>query len=80
MRMSFSLKRCLHWLGAAVSLAVVAGCATQKSPSQVGVRTPAHARSVSVVRNATSDDLWDRVRSGFAMPDLHNATVLEKEA
>ncbi len=80
MRMSFSLKRCLHWLGAAVSLAVVAGCATQKSPSQVGVRTPAHARSVSVVLNATSDDLWDRVRSGFAMPDLHNATVLEKEA
>ena len=80
MRISFSFKRCLHWLGAAVSLAVVAGCATQKAPPQVGVRTPAHARSVSVVRNATSDDLWDRVRSGFAMPDLHNATVLEKEA
>ena len=81
MRLSFSFKHCLRWLSASAALAVVAGCATQKTPSHVGVRAPSHPQSVSVVRSSSSqDDLWDRVRNGFAMPDLQNATVREKEA
>ena len=82
MRLSFSFERGVRWLGAAVSLAIVAGCATQKSPQtqpQVGVRAPTHA-SVTVVPSAVAQqDLWDRIRRGFAMPDLQNATVREKE-
>ncbi|MDO4795146.1 MAG: transglycosylase SLT domain-containing protein [Brachymonas sp.] len=76
----------MRWLGAAALAAVAAGCATQQPktptpppPSQVSVRAPTHS-SVTVVRSTVSqEDLWDRIRNGFAMPDLHNATVREKE-
>ncbi|MDO4770110.1 MAG: lytic transglycosylase, partial [Brachymonas sp.] len=84
MDLPFSLERSVRWLGAAALAAVAAGCATQQPqtptpPPQVSVRAPTHS-SVTVVRStASQEDLWDRIRSGFAMPDLHNATVREKE-
>lgn len=73
----------MRWLGAAALVAVMAGCATQQSKTstrpQVGVRAPTHS-SVTVVRStASQEDLWDRIRSGFAMPDLQNSSVREKE-
>lgn len=73
-----SFARGLRWLSASVALAVVAGCATQNAP-QVGVRVP--GSSVTVTRGiSVPDTIWDRVRSGFSMPDLYNPTVRDKEA
>lgn len=78
MQLSPSFARGLRWLSASVALAVVAGCATQNA-SQVGVRVP--GSNVTGTRGlSVPDTIWDRVRSGFGMPDLYNATVREKEA
>ena len=41
--------------------------------------TPAQADSNGVAQLASPADLWARIRSGFAMPDLHNGLVLERE-
>jgi membrane-bound lytic murein transglycosylase D len=54
-----------------------------KLPPFEGERLEIHEplRGVHMVdRTAAPDDLWERIRQGFAMPDLENALVREKTA
>ncbi len=41
--------------------------------------TPAQADSSAVAQLAPPADLWERIRRGFAMPDLHHELVLDRE-
>ncbi|MDO5654498.1 MAG: transglycosylase SLT domain-containing protein, partial [Brachymonas sp.] len=63
---------------ASLMLAFLAGCASPGGTSSaVGLRQP---DSLSRQGITAPDNLWHRVRRGFAMPDLVNSTVLDKEA
>lgn len=69
------------------SLLWLAGCATQQggsfSPSNPdGSLKPLHSTQLSSGKVASltpPQDLWERIRSGFAMPDLVDEQVTERE-
>lgn len=67
-------------LFAALAAAAIAGCAGNKQTPQVGIRVPANEQPVVSRGLSRPGSLWDRVRRGFAMPDLYNQTVSDKEA
>lgn len=65
---------------ATLAITVITGCATQPSSSSsssgVGLRIP----EGTLQGLGNSADLWDRIRLGFAMPNLNNQLVRDKEA
>ncbi len=67
-----------------VSLALLSGCANLQNPNTTaqGSSTPAVQNSIKserVVVNANlPNDLWDRIRKGYAMPDLETDLVTDR--
>ena len=41
--------------------------------------TPGQIRSLSIMSTEPPKELWDRIRQGFAMPDLKNELVTDRE-
>ena len=74
----FTFSRPFFRFAAIALLAFVAGCATRKAP-QVSIRVPT-PESHSMQGLSAPGSLWDRIRRGFAMQDLYNSTVSDKEA
>lgn len=74
----FTFSRPFSRFAAIALLAFVAGCATRKAP-QVSIRVPT-PESHSMQGLSAPGSLWDRIRRGFAMQDLYNSTVSDKEA
>ncbi len=63
------------WVTMAAALIIVAGCSSApKSSTSVNTQQPVVAR-----QPIDSENLWDRVRSGFAIPDLDTDLVRSKE-
>lgn len=72
----------LRHLFIAFSVAWLAGCATSPSSSVDGPLKPitkAHLLSSKVVSLESEGDLWERIRKGFAIPDLKDDYVTAQE-
>lgn len=77
-------------MAAALGLLLLGGCSTAIKPSGDPMRSKkgssgAYKHSNDPLRSKTRagesyDDLWERIRAGFAMPDLSNDLVAEREA
>ena len=71
-----------RYLCAALMLVLLAGCAStsQTSSTGTGLRVPDLDRGRTSLGLNNPNNVWDRLRQGFAMPDLDNATVRDREA
>ncbi len=80
----------LRWLNAVAFAATLAGCATLESPSGSGTAGMTDAATLAPIEQtsiyglkvrttAPAQDVWERMRAGFAMPDLHSPLVRERE-
>ena len=74
-------------LGITLALSFLSGCSTVQPPSAVsikpadGVLSPVEQASVSNTRVATVDlpnDLWERIRKGYKMPNLETDLVNDR--
>ena len=71
---------------ATLAITAITGCATKpdsthskpaaRTSTGTGIRLP----EVGIQTFSDTTDMWDRIRRGFAMPDLDNAIVRDKEA
>ena len=63
-------------------LVLLAGCAStsQTSSTGSGLRVPDLDRGRTSLGLNNPNNVWDRLRQGFAMPDLDNATVRDRES
>ncbi|MEJ3960611.1 transglycosylase SLT domain-containing protein [Brachymonas sp. G13] len=71
-----------RYLCAALMLVLLAGCAStsQTSSTGSGLRVPDLDRGRTSLGLNNPNNVWDRLRQGFAMPDLDNATVRDRES
>ena len=71
-----------RYLCAALMLVLLAGCAStsQTSSTGSGLRVPDLDRGRTSLGLNNPNNVWDRLRQGFAMPDLDNAIVRDRES